>query len=180
LIAGAKSCLFQVFNTSLIVGYYWIPLTILCVLYGFIFEAAWRLSKKSADKERERQKLLALARKPVPGASNTAMGIAAVAMTASLATTQKQTNNGHENDEQNNQRQLERTNNCPDKSKQIGASQDGDDTKQTLGGRDFTPNDASRMAMLPQRVQVITAQTVLHNQSCRQILHQSQNGDQVD
>ncbi len=36
-----------VFNTSLIVGYYWIPLTILCILYSFIFESAWRLSKKS-------------------------------------------------------------------------------------------------------------------------------------
>jgi hypothetical protein len=39
-----------VFNTSLIVGYYWIPLTILIVLYSFIFHAAWRLSKKSRDK----------------------------------------------------------------------------------------------------------------------------------
>ncbi len=40
-----------IFNTSLIVGYYWIPLTILCVLYGFIFESAWRLSKKSQVRE---------------------------------------------------------------------------------------------------------------------------------
>jgi hypothetical protein len=30
-----------VFNTSLIVGYYWIPLTILIILYSFIFHAAW-------------------------------------------------------------------------------------------------------------------------------------------
>ena len=78
-----------VFNTSLIVGYYWIPLCILCVLYGFIFEAAWVLSKKSAEKEKERQKLLAMTKKPssgTSGASNTAVGIAAVAMTASLAT----------------------------------------------------------------------------------------------
>ena len=48
-----------VFNTSLIIGYYWIPLTILIVLYSFIFHSAWTLSKKAADKERERQKLLA-------------------------------------------------------------------------------------------------------------------------
>ena len=41
-----------VFNTSLIVGYYWIPLTILIILYSFIFHAAWTLSKKSADKVR--------------------------------------------------------------------------------------------------------------------------------
>ena len=79
-----------VFNTSLIVGYYWIPLCILCVLYSFIFEAAWTLSKKSQEKEKERQKLLSLAKKPPSEAagisSNTAVGIAAVAMTASLAT----------------------------------------------------------------------------------------------
>ena len=76
-----------VFNTSLIVGYYWIPLTILCILYSFIFEAAWRLSKKSQDKDKERQKLLALAKKPTDkGGTNPAVGIAAVAMTASLTT----------------------------------------------------------------------------------------------
>ena len=78
-----------VFNTSLIVGYYWIPLTILIVLYSFIFHSAWTLSKKAADKERERQKLLAtLAKKPgsdgtppqiTKKATNTALGIAAMA-----------------------------------------------------------------------------------------------------
>ena len=86
-----------VFNTSLIVGYYWIPLTILIVLYAQIFHSAWTLSKKAADKERERQKLLqALAKKPGSDgtptpqinkkATNTALGIAAVAMTSSFAT----------------------------------------------------------------------------------------------
>ncbi len=84
-----------VFNTSLIVGYYWIPLTILIVLYSQIFHSAWTLSKKAADKERERQKLLAaLARKPSSDgtppqiskkATNTALGIAAVAMASSFA-----------------------------------------------------------------------------------------------
>ena len=87
-----------VFNTSLIVGYYWIPLTILIVLYSQIFHSAWSLSKKAADKERERQRLLqALAKKPAGSdgtptpqinkkATNTALGIAAVAMTSSFAT----------------------------------------------------------------------------------------------
>ena len=38
--------------------------------YSFIFHSAWTLSKKAADKERERQKLLAtLAKKP--GSSDT-------------------------------------------------------------------------------------------------------------
>ena len=102
---GPGECMVQflkdpVFNTSLIIGYYWIPLVILIVLYSFIFHSAWTLSKKSADKERERQKLLAaLAKKPgsqgttgnhsSKKASNTALGIAAVAMTSSFATATK-------------------------------------------------------------------------------------------
>ncbi len=92
-----------VFNTSLIVGYCWIPLCILIVLYSFIFQSAWSLSKKAADKEKERQKLLAaLAKKPgtsppITGgkkASNTALGIAAVAMTSSLAPSNTSNQNG--------------------------------------------------------------------------------------
>ena len=70
-----------VFNTSLIVGYYWIPLCVLVVLYGNIFHAAWTLSQKSREKEKEREKLLALSKKPSgqPAASNPAVGIAVVA-----------------------------------------------------------------------------------------------------
>ena len=82
------------FNTALIIGYYWIPLCILITLYAQIFHKvcqniyawdndkgsfevkvifinsyctfkAWSLSKKSSDKEKERSKLLsALAKKP--------------------------------------------------------------------------------------------------------------------
>ena len=70
-----------VFNTSLIVGYYWIPLCVLVVLYANIFHAAWTLSQKSREKEKEREKLLALSKKPPgqPAAANPAVGIAVVA-----------------------------------------------------------------------------------------------------
>ena len=91
-----------VFNTSLIIGYYWIPLTILIILYSFIFHSAWTLSKKAADKERERKKLLAaLAKKPGSDgtppqinkkATNTALGIAAMA--ASLAASNQNQSSG--------------------------------------------------------------------------------------
>ena len=69
-----------VFNTSLIVGYYWIPLCVLVVLYANIFHAAWTLSQKSREKEKEREKLLALSKKPGPGqpaAANPAVTLAA-------------------------------------------------------------------------------------------------------
>jgi hypothetical protein len=93
-----------VFNTSLIIGYYWIPLTIIIVLYCFIFHSAWTLSKKASDKEKERQKLLAaLAKKPGSGtpqinkkATNTALGIAAVAMTSTFAPRNPSGNNSNE------------------------------------------------------------------------------------
>jgi len=53
-----------VFNTSLIISYYWVPLGILFILYAFIFEAAWALSNKSKAKEKERQKQLSSLSKP--------------------------------------------------------------------------------------------------------------------
>ena len=65
--------------------------------FSFIFHSAWALSKKAADKERERQKLLStLARKPgcqgeAPKAitdrraTNTALGVAAIAFSSSFA-----------------------------------------------------------------------------------------------
>ena len=69
--------------------------------FSFIFHSAWALSKKAADKEKERQKLLStLARKPGLGvggtsgapkaindrrATNTALGVAAIAFSSSFA-----------------------------------------------------------------------------------------------
>ncbi|KAF2359300.1 G protein-coupled receptor rhodopsin-like [Trinorchestia longiramus] len=47
-----------VFNTSLIVGYYWIPLIVLFILYAGIYQKAYEMSKKSQAKKRQQQKLL--------------------------------------------------------------------------------------------------------------------------
>ena len=52
-----------VFNTSLIVGYYWIPLIILFFLYGGIYQTAYQMSKKSALKKKQAQAIMAM--KPV-------------------------------------------------------------------------------------------------------------------
>jgi len=60
-----------VFNTSLIISYYWVPLGILFILYAFIFEAAWALSNKSKAKEKERQKQLSSLSKPSGGQKTT-------------------------------------------------------------------------------------------------------------
>lgn len=47
-----------VFNTSLIVGYYWIPLVVLFVLYAGIYQTAYNMSKKSQAKKKQAQKLM--------------------------------------------------------------------------------------------------------------------------
>ena len=47
-----------VFNTSLIVGYYWIPLVVLFVLYAGIYQKAYEMSKKSLAKKKQAQRLM--------------------------------------------------------------------------------------------------------------------------
>ncbi|CAL4063203.1 unnamed protein product, partial [Meganyctiphanes norvegica] len=60
-----------VFNTSLIVGYYWIPLCVLFVLYAGIYQTAYQLAKKSREKKKRAQAMMNLrpnlgAIKPTP------------------------------------------------------------------------------------------------------------------
>ncbi|CAG7731271.1 unnamed protein product [Allacma fusca] len=71
-----------VFNTALIIGYYWSTLIVLFILYGGIYKTAWNMQKKAEDKRRRMQDMVKM----------TAGGLAGVAgKTANIGISNTQT-----------------------------------------------------------------------------------------
>ncbi|ODM95780.1 putative muscarinic acetylcholine receptor gar-2, partial [Orchesella cincta] len=82
-----------VFNTALIIGYYWSTLIVLFILYGGIYRTAWAMQKKAEDKRKRMQDMVKMTAGGLAGvAGKTAnIGISNTQPTLLIPQTDKQT-----------------------------------------------------------------------------------------
>ncbi|KAK9882767.1 hypothetical protein WA026_023189 [Henosepilachna vigintioctopunctata] len=78
-----------VFNTALIIGYYWTTLVVLFILYGGIYKTAYDMQKKSEMKQRKMQSMVALSAGAMSGMAGRAAGIGLSKTQSTLLTQEK-------------------------------------------------------------------------------------------
>ncbi|XP_018571427.1 muscarinic acetylcholine receptor M1 [Anoplophora glabripennis] len=78
-----------IFNTALIISYYWTTLIVLFILYGGIYKTAFDMQKKSEAKQRKMQSMVALSAGAMSGMAGRAAGIGLSKTQSSLLSQEK-------------------------------------------------------------------------------------------